>query len=1401
MKLVYLRNQIIRAILIGSLLLQPTGLVVASTDTSETDETNHAILIANEFNQTVESLKDNIFIEDEKNKALHHPLDIYSLIHQQVQTEHQLAFVNHKKLVIEVINSNGEVESLFSSQSIKHIPISASKVIQNPSYWKSNSENLYTFQIKYQDQIIHQFSNQINWIAFIGNYLVFMESSQFQKKGNSFVSFIDLKYFKPALAKTALPIFRIPLTAFSGLLNPKAAKKILLNPNTIEVTKDPTKLLLKEANGTNYQLTLETLQYLSKVQQTSFNIMVSLIRIDRYESDFYPFIKDIINKFQKSAEVINNRKFTARDWERTHQPLIELLSKEIQQRTYIGPVKDLSGHYGQLKQTQIELEELNEAAKAITEKDMPLYKQFTESLKQDQAFQELVSQTANEKFRTKKILERLKGLFLYLTKPEPLGAPKIQEALGILASAAYSNKSMSERFTLLKEGMQRITADKKVRLVGTPVLVGTAYFADPTIAEFYHQILSHGANWLHRWVELTQVTFEKGTAFFNMQNLYEKYIANDNYIYLTEGITALLVFTFGLFGSIHILVNAKEFIQHLKNQETQRIKNLPQAMIDFVNQTKQDFAQNLSNMEWRRIGLKTSFTLPGMNKPIHTIFQTSERWSNFLDKYQRTRFNIQIDLLLEQVPVVSLVSISEKERKAQKDTTTTVRLHPIGESSEVRYFNIVGDGDFNLVFDFDKDNNIYYIKDKISMRLSGKKNQEGNGDKFTIQGSLIDSNFTKEEEKLIQATLKQVREEQVQNSFIRTTVAKANKNQNKLISLATSSTLFSTKEVTSLSHALLSLFSYPHWSYTISTLIKSWNKFFLFRNLLWRPSAGLPSLYFANYFNRFAQKNHIPTTLNGGYRTRFQKYKDTLKTFHPNKETAASAKEYLVAVEAFDNHIIKIERDFWRAAMEQGLLIGIQNFIQNKSNAGFGKMIATGTKKNPDEYKKEYFSENQTANIGISTNHLNKKQKFAMELYTRELFYQSMRDFIIGIVPNGEYFSDKQIRNYFLNKIKQGDKINIPVLDMEQIRNRVKRLAKLKQIKQTVNDVINKVFSFKKMLIKKQLKNEYTLNPDANIIMQRYTISKERVKDPENVARVTRYQLAKIIVDKPIELAFLFLILAGVDQGILKILHEETFSNEALFHLSRVAVWSGFTASLVLDLLASPWMKIQMDARLGSQDIFSNIPSKEEVSQKFANFKGFWKEFNNNQNNSLKDNYTFAWKIVIANFSAALVTVALIHSVSLGRFDADLFLNMYLVAILPFMALTFKLENAFESMVNYSLKDLIKKGIDFSKNKHFLAHPDIQLFRIQQSNILRQKFNLLYAVLFNNPLENILNIFSNIHTSYGPRAFQRLWLGGYTLTEYWVSLMNHLEKVGVPSGVTNACKLVFTNKRNDLIIK
>ncbi len=1409
-------NLIIRSLISCSIAFHPIAFAATHTDSSDihfSDEhTSNALSTANQFNQISDSLYNNVFRKNNpRGYFLNHPLDIYSLIHQKTSPHKDIPFVDHKKITVEILDSKNQVQAVIGNKKFKSVFLQLFSSLYKGEHWITKKQKTHTFRIRFQDQILHTFANHVQWMGFLGPYLVFMEPGQIHTNNQAFVSFIDLNFFESAIGKTALPVFRIPLSVSSFL------KNLLLNPHSIDASIDSSNsnklLTLNTEKGIQYSFNLFQLNHLSRLQQTSFNIIVSLVSVDRYENDFHPFIKDIIKTVQESSEATLNKSSSSASWTQSHDMLINLLSEEIKQRGEIGSSKNLLGYYGHLKQSQMELDQLNQTIEELADvSPVPInfykkvdshlpkeehgvsyrfkkfYNKFLNHLNNDQAFQSLLSQVANDKFQTKKILARLKGLFLYLTKPQPLGAAKIQTALGILSTSLDPKSQVEDRFVLFKEGMSRIVANQKVRTIAIPTLVGASYLAHPVIADFYHQILHHGAQWFYRWGDLISVTTEKSTSFLDPQKLHQTYIADDNYKYLLKGFTALMTITFSIFGSLHIIINAKQFIQHLKSREykinqevsdhllskwLKQIRYWKTEYIKYIHQTSQNFIKNISNMEWRKVGLKMNFFIPGTTEPISTFFQTKHSWFSFLKNYEHKTRNININILVDNIPVIKMVSNKETESYSPKEELIMVQFHPLNTNPKSRHFIVQGDGDFNMIFD--QKDGFHFLKDNVSMQLIETSQKKNNGDTSIVSGSIINGQFTPEEESLVQSVLQEIQSEKKQKYF------------SKISNMDLS---FSHKEVNTFSKALVFLFHYSNWTYTMNHLINYWNQFFLFRNLLWRPSAGVRVLYYTNYFNRIIEEDHFPTVLNGGFEKKF--------SFSKVDRNSLSAKKYLEKIKKFEKQIINIERNYWRASMEQGLLNGIDSFLQKGVSSQAGQMIATGVKRNPEGHAREYSSENPITNVGLSFKGMNKKQYFFMEFYVRELFNESMRSFIRDQFRISPSLSDKQVRDHLVEKIKNGSVVSPALEDMEQVRHRVRAVNNAHNIDETVAKVINKMFSFKKFLKKNQLKAERLLDPNGSIVMQRYAIAKEGVKDSEALARVTRYQLAKVIVDKPIELLILFLVLAGVDQGILKVLHKEAFSEDSLFHLSRVAVWSGFMQKLMFDLLGQPWMKIQMDSRLGFHGLFDNVPSKKDFDQKFPTIRAYWKYWNS-PDNTLLANYRFVWKMIVANIGAAVVTYGAVYAVTLGRFDADLFLNMFLMAILPALALEYKSENAFEQMANFSLKDLIKKGLDFKTHKHLLAHPDIQQFRIKQSNALRKRFNIFYAFIYNNPMENISRVFQNIDTQHGTRFFQRQWLFGSTLTEYWVSLMNRLESIGVPSKITKACKLVFTNNRTDLM--
>ena len=156
---------------------------------------------------------------------------------------------------------------------------------------------------------------------------------------------------------------------------------------------------------------------------------------------------------------------------------------------------------------------------------------------------------------------------------------------------------------------------------------------------------------------------------------------------------------------------------------------------------------------------------------------------------------------------------------------------------------------------------------------------------------------------------------------------------------------------------------------------------------------------------------------------------------------------------------------------------------------------------------------------------------------------------------------------------------------------------------------------------------------------------------------------------------------------------------------------------------------------------------------------------------------------------------------TLGRFDLDAYVAGYLVVFATGLAaLEFKLENGFEKAANFSLKNLINKGMNFDKeHRKFLSHPLVQSFKARELVKLRAKYNVKYALFYDNPVGVMADVLANLNTSLGSRAFQRLFFGGYLVTEYIVGAVDSLERARlIPSSWAESCKAVFTRNRTDL---
>ena len=180
--------------------------------------------------------------------------------------------------------------------------------------------------------------------------------------------------------------------------------------------------------------------------------------------------------------------------------------------------------------------------------------------------------------------------------------------------------------------------------------------------------------------------------------------------------------------------------------------------------------------------------------------------------------------------------------------------------------------------------------------------------------------------------------------------------------------------------------------------------------------------------------------------------------------------------------------------------------------------------------------------------------------------------------------------------------------------------------------------------------------------MERYSIAKTNSRDVRQSIRNTRQLLATMFVDTPLKLAVLFILMSGVEEGLLKLVHEEKFSENAWFYLSRHIIWGGFFLGAAMDMTAGLWLKTQRDKLLQRSGVFEKYPSKEDLKKRFGYSRYYWKQFTEHDN-KIKRLFPYdLFNIVIPNFLPALFLYSFIHMASIGRVDFDIYFNDYLVS-------------------------------------------------------------------------------------------------------------------------------------------
>ena len=1204
-----------------------------------------------------------------------------------------------------------------------------------------------SFRLSFQGNIIQTFPQNIEWMAFFENYLIFLEAPKVTETKAS-LSFIDLKFFERAIGHTALAIFQIPVDLQTVNMNVKKllSPKIHISKNKFQVTD----LLNPYQDLPENRLNIETialsksqLDYLSSLQQMHFNTTVALLDPTSAKSS-KEFLKEWIATGMENLKPIEQNS----QGQQISRDLQQQALKALENRRQIGTMADISGNYGALNNLDLKLPEDSQ----LTPAQKKIKQNFKTALTNDKSFQESITNTHKNLFTEQNFLNRYFSYLSFLTRPQPMGSPTIKQSLALIAnSVSLNGDNIENRFQTFKEALKQATYPKTNRRISIAVLAGLATVASPEVARFYLGLLDGMADGTKQLWELTSITTQASFEWISLDGIYKSYFEGDKKYNLVKGLVALSGAFLVSLGILHTGVNSADYIKTLRSQKEQehkekinglfaKLKENKQNFINYVDQGRKDFITHLSRGEKVKMGIPIQLSFGQNNIQSNQLMKTTSDYADLISALQKE--NSSLKLTIQGEVIIELKKIESTKNLSENQISISI--------DEVRSVWTGKPADIKLLLDEDQ------IKPDLNMDM------EIRGENLHIHAHLSHADFSDKENTRLNQILTEI--EQDKGKDLLTSQQEA----------------FNDYEIKTLKEALVHLMlGNSSWAKTTKSLGLSWNWFFLSRSLVVSPVTMVKMLWYKKYLNIVLTEKHIPTIFNGGKENRL----DQLSSRFLSSVSFKQIKE-------FEGQVLALERQVLEQVSAQAYLKTLELSAQLANSKAISQKELSQIQSQSDKTLKA---------VDIK----NKKLRMFYSIYQRELFTQVMRDILMQYMGIYSSSNDFQIKVQSLAIKVQSlahfaeEKTALtakPELIESLINTHSHKLAK-----KSLSATNNLVEGFLKRVVAwSENKSQRVLNPQLNTQMGRFATAENLLNKPEALARATRQFLAEIVVDTPIALLYQFLFLAGVDQGILLILHDQAFTEEAWFHLSRYAIWAGFFSGTMINILASTWFKVQIDSRLDASDGFDQIPNKRQAQAGYL--KWVFKQFTAKDNNWWV-NQKHALYLAYANFFASTVMLAILFPLTLGRFDLELFLAGYLVYVVtPLMGLNFKLLNTFEKSAGYALSPLIKRGLDLKgEDQKFRAHPTVQAINITESHRLRRKFNLWLAVLYGNPVNNMLDIFGSIDTSTGSRGLLRIFTGGLLPTEHFVNFMDFLEnKQIVGSDFADKCKSVFTNNRTDL---
>jgi len=589
-------------------------------------------------------------------------------------------------------------------------------------------------------------------------------------------------------------------------------------------------------------------------------------------------------------------------------------------------------------------------------------------------------------------------------------------------------------------------------------------------------------------------------------------------------------------------------------------------------------------------------------------------------------------------------------------------------------------------------------------------------------------------------------------------------------------------------------FTYSYCSFTNSgrTYTRIWNNWFALRSFIWKPKALIGMIIYPKLYAR-ATRGVIPNKINGGMKNRFEDIYEA---------------DYRHQVDAWETQFINVEKVLYEHAFKKSFQALVNHM--NTSNDLHDFFKKEGIANIYDKKINKFTEQNKI----FFENHFNLVVERASELYLQDLVSKH------GVVPQNANLNLETLKNITLpykNELQLDASVAQRYVE-QVITPELLTEAKIRTENETKLSATNLFRKYVHRVDPDFLNRQ--LNPLNNRQVARMQVVERQINNPQAMARAVRSMIAGNIVDKPQELFFTFLLLAGVTDPILRPIQDSIHSPTSWYYLSRMVFFSGYTYAVISGVLSDVWLKIQQDEMHEGQ--FGKVPTKEELTisvkpkkihdqqgriifnqdrheREMTYFEWYKHQLVKNPDNTLLKAWSYYNKLIWANMPAAFTTHLTISLGLLKRFDIDSYITSYSTSFgLPLGGLQFQTEQAFELAAGYRLKDI---------KEELRAHPTVQEYFNRRIGKDRFKYNLAYRTWENvtgQLLQNMLTIgvpATETLPEIKTRAFSRLMLrpfaGDITFAKAAVDTIATVTTplVSVPGvkQIGDGCVLLLTN--------